>query len=78
MARYEVNANAGRQEWDGGGDVLIVDPSLPAITGRIDLSAAMAGEAAQYSPHPARLVQLSGRVFALLASYADDYTKGRY
>ena len=76
VARYESNPNAGRQEWDGGGDVLIVDPTVPAITGRIDLAEAMAGEAAGFSPHPARLVRAEGRVFALLASYADVYTNG--
>jgi hypothetical protein len=76
VARYDSNSSAGRQEWDAGGDVLIVDPSQPAITGRIDLTQAMAGEAAAFSPHPARLVRAAGRVFALLASYADIYTNG--
>jgi len=74
VARYEANANPGRQAWDAGGDVLIVDPSVPAITGRIDLSLALANEPAQFSPHPARLLEVSGRVFALLAAYADDYS----
>ncbi|MEI9951556.1 MAG: hypothetical protein WDO74_21905 [Pseudomonadota bacterium] len=73
VARYETNQNPGRQAWDAGGDVLIVDPSLPAITGRIDLSAALAGEPSKFSPHPARLLNVSGRVFALLAAYANDY-----
>ncbi len=76
VSRYESNLNAGQQEFDGGGDVLIVDPSVPAITGRIDLSSAMAGEAAQFTPHPARLLAVAGRVFVLLASYADDYSSG--
>lgn len=76
VSRYESNPNAGQQDFDGGGDVLIVDPSLPAITGRIDLSSAMAGEDARFSPHPARLLQVAGRVFVLLASYADDYSSG--
>jgi hypothetical protein len=76
VTRYETNSNAGRQEWDGGGDVLIVDPSLPSIRGRIDLDQTMAGEGAQFSPHPGRLVRFSGRVFALLASYANNYNLG--
>ena len=76
VTRYDPNATAGEQAFDGGSDVLIVDPSVPAITGRIDLSSAMAGEAAQFSPHPARLLQVAGRVFVLLASYADDYSSG--
>jgi hypothetical protein len=52
---------------------LLVDPSLTTITGRIDLTPAMAGEAPQFTPHPARLTLVAGRVFALLASYATDY-----
>jgi hypothetical protein len=76
VARYEANPNPGRQAWDGGGDVLIVDPSVPVITGRIDLSRALADEPAKFSPHPARLRNVGGRVFALLAAYADDYSSG--
>lgn len=76
VARYETNANAGREEWDAGGDLLIVDPSVPSITGRIDLTGTMSGEAARFSPHPGRLVRASGRVFVLLASYADNYSLG--
>ena len=76
VARYEANPNAGREAWDGGGDLLVVDPSGPAISGRIDLSAALAGEPSQFSPHPARLSNVSGRIFVLLAAYADDYSRG--
>jgi len=74
VARYEANPNSGREDWDGGGDVLVVDPSAPAITGRIDLSAALADESSRFSPHPARLLGVSDRIFALLAAYADDYS----
>ena len=76
VARYESNPNAGREQWDQGGDVLIVDPSASAITGRIDLTPAMAGELTRFTPHPARLLEVAGRVFVLLASYADDYSAG--
>jgi hypothetical protein len=73
VSRYDSNPNPGSQPWDGGGDILLVDPLLPAITGRIDLAPAMAGEPAQFTPNPGRLVQVGGRVFVLLASYANDY-----
>ncbi len=76
VSRYTSNPNPGRQAWDAGADVLIVDPSLPTVTGRIDLAPAMQGEAAQFSAHPSRLLSASGRVFVLLASYADDYMSG--
>jgi hypothetical protein len=76
VARYEANPNAGREAWDAGSDILVVDPSVPRITGRIDLSAALAGEPSKYSAHPARLRNVSGRVFALLAAYSNDYSSG--
>lgn len=76
VARYEVNPNPGRQAWDQGGDILLIEPSLPQITGRIDLTAAMVDEPSRFSAHPARLVEVNGRIFALLASYANDYAQG--
>jgi hypothetical protein len=74
VARYESNPNPGQQAFDPGGDILVVDPGLSSISSRIDLASALQGEPAGFSPHPAQLLQVSGRVFALLASYADDYS----
>ena len=76
VARYERNPNSGQQAFDQGADILIIDPSLPQITDRIDLAPAMQGEAPGFSAHPAQLMQVSGRVFALLAAFADDYLTG--
>ncbi len=73
VPRYEPNSNSGEELFDQGADILIIDPSQPAITGRIDLAPAMTGVAAGYSAHPSQVVRVSGRVFALLASYANDY-----
>jgi hypothetical protein len=74
VPRYDTNPNPGAQPSDGGGDILLVDPSVPAITGRIDLAQAMAGEPAQFTPNPSLVVQTAaGRVFTLLASFANDY-----
>ncbi|HEX3853622.1 MAG TPA: hypothetical protein VHW01_21805, partial [Polyangiaceae bacterium] len=74
VARYESNPNPGQQAFDQGGDILVVDPEASSISARIDLTSAMQGEPAGFSPHPGQLLQVSGRVFALLASYADDYS----
>ncbi|HEX3773045.1 MAG TPA: hypothetical protein VHV51_01205 [Polyangiaceae bacterium] len=74
VPRYDSNPNPGEQPFDGGGDILIVDPSVPAITGRIELAPALSGEAANFTPNPSRVVQANGRIFVLLASYAMDYT----
>ena len=73
VARYERNSRPGQEAWDSGGDLLIVDPSVPVITGRIDLEPALASAAPQFSPHPGQLLSVDGRVFAVLAAYADDY-----
>jgi len=75
VARYEANPNPGREAFDGGGDILIVDPSVPSVAGRIDLAPALDGVPAPFTPHPARLVRVGERVFALLAAYADDYSR---
>jgi hypothetical protein len=74
VARYESNPNSGQQDFDQGGDLLIVDPSQPKITGRIDLTPAMTGVGAGFSPHPGQVLAVNGRVFALLAAYANDYS----
>ena len=76
VPRYNSNHNPGQQAWDAGGDLLLVDPTQPEIVGRIDLSMAMVGEPPNFSAHPAQVVQVAGRVFALLASYADDLLSG--
>ena len=73
VSRYDSNPSPGSQAWDQGGDILLVDPTVPSITGRIDLAPAMAGEAAQFTPNPGRLARVGARVFVLLASFADDY-----
>jgi hypothetical protein len=76
LARYDSNPNPGREPWDQGGDILLVDPSLPLVEGRIDLASAMVGAPAEFTPHPSRLLRVGDRVFALLAAYAADYTSG--
>lgn len=73
VARYDTNPNPGREPWDRGGDILLVDPTLPAVIGRIDLAAALSGEPARFTPHPSRLVRVGERVFVVLAAYATDY-----
>ena len=43
VTRFEGNAQLGAEPLDVGNDVLIVDPSVPAVTGRIALDTAFAG-----------------------------------
>lgn len=59
VTRYERNGASTPASANGGDDVLIIDPSIPAITGRIDLSshaAAVADTVIQARPDRARLV----------------------
>lgn len=72
VARYQANKNPGREPFDQGADILVVDPSVPSIVSRIDLAPALAGESTRFSAHPGRLLRVGERVFALLAAYADD------
>jgi hypothetical protein len=74
VTRFERNGDSGAQQHDEGSDVLIVDPSVPAITGRVDLMAAMQGESAEFEPHPSSAVVVNERLYVVLAGYNRDYT----
>lgn len=69
VPRYEPNAAAGAQENDGGDDVLIIDPTMGKILGRIDMAphaSAVAGKAIHARPD--RVVLADGKVFVSLNS----------
>ena len=72
VPRFEKNLDAGREQFDQGNDVAIVDPSVPEITGRIDLTAAMDGENARFLPRADRAVRVDDRVYVLLGSHSED------
>jgi hypothetical protein len=72
VPRFEGNLDAGREQFDQGNDVVIVDPSVPEMTGRIDLVEAMAGEAARFLPRADRAVLAGGRAYVLLGSHSED------
>ncbi len=72
VPRFEGNLDAGREPLDQGNDVLIIDPSGPAITGRIDLVDAMAGEDTRFFPRADRAVLVDGLAYVLLGSHSED------
>jgi hypothetical protein len=74
VARYEANLDAGREPFDAGSDLLVVDTREPAIVGRVDLSPAMTGAAPGILPRPARLRRVGDRVAVLLAAYSADFS----
>ena len=74
VARYESNLDAGREPFDAGSDLLVVDTRTPAVVGRIDLGPAMTGAAPGILPRPARLRRVGDRVAVLLAAYSADFS----
>lgn len=73
VTRFERNLAAGREPFDSGGDVLIVDPAGARILDSIDLSSAGFGAAA-FLPRPGPMVQAGGDVFVLLSPYDASFT----
>ncbi|MEO7328796.1 MAG: hypothetical protein ABI193_09480 [Minicystis sp.] len=57
-----------------GSNVVIVDPSAPAITGVVDLAPAMASEDPRFYPRPTRGVLVGKRLYLLLAPF-DQFFK---
>jgi len=71
VTRYETNHApvASLNGLDGGDDILIIDPSVPTITGRIALSTyATAGATGPTQARPARLLRAGARVLVALDS----------
>lgn len=74
VTRYEANAMAGKTDDDGGNDLLIINPSTGAITGRIDLAASntmVNGKVVEARPD--RLLLANGSVFVVLGEASEDY-----
>jgi hypothetical protein len=77
VVRYEKNAapTPTPDDFDDGDDLLIIDPSALAVTGRIDMSShasTIAGAALQARPDHALLV--NGLVYVTLNNLAGDFS----
>ncbi len=67
VTRYEKNPTSGTQPYDGGDDILIVDPIAREITGRIDLSSyADTDSNPDLQSRPARMAYADGVVWTTL------------
>jgi hypothetical protein len=73
VSRYGSNPKPGNATFDQGNDLLVVDPSGPAIRDRVDLVPAMAGEAASSLPSAGRIVAAAGFVYAVLDGFSADF-----
>lgn len=75
VPRFEPNLASGKQPFDGGNDVLVIDPSVPKITGRIDMTPVLAGEPTGFYPHADRAVIAGGKLRVTADGFSADYTK---
>lgn len=77
VLRYEKNATptADPSDFDEGDDLLIIDPSMPKVTGRIDLSThATTVAGATIQARPDRALLANGLVFVTLNSLSADFS----
>jgi len=74
VTRYEPNLADGEEPFDGGDDVLIVDPSAPEIVGRIDLTPALDGEPDGFHPRAGRAFLAGGKLRVLALGFNTDFT----
>lgn len=74
VTRYETNPTPGREPFDGGSDVLVIDPRTPAVVGRIGFEDALAEDEQDLVASPSRIVVDGGRAIVLLAVLERNFT----
>lgn len=75
VTRFDSNPRPGREAFDAGGDLLVIDPSRPAILRRIDVASALPKEP-PYFPHPDRAVLSGHDVFVVVPYYDSNHYSG--
>jgi hypothetical protein len=68
VTRYESNSSPGQQAFDGGGDLLIIDPQTATITGRVPFAAD-----GVFLPRPDRMVRVGDEVWVSLQRFDADF-----
>jgi hypothetical protein len=69
VSRFGSNLSPGHQEYDEGGDLLLIDTKSPKILGRI----AMPEEDASLLPRPSWMTMLGDTVVVTLGRLSDDF-----
>ena len=69
VSRYETNTKSGTEPFDGGGDLLIVNPKDVAVTGRVGFDAE-----GEILPRPDRMIRVGDEVWVSLDRYNADFT----
>ncbi len=75
ISRYSDNPMPGQTPFDGGGDLVIVDPTTRTITGRIDMHEAFVGEDPSILPRPGRMVVSGGHLYVVCAATSASFLK---
>jgi hypothetical protein len=73
VTRYDPNLDPGRETFDEGSDIVVVDPAARTLEGRIPLYLAMQDAPAGYFPRPDRLLPVGSDVAVLLGGYSQDF-----
>ncbi|HEX7669654.1 MAG TPA: hypothetical protein VF395_08730, partial [Polyangiaceae bacterium] len=72
VTRFGSNPVPGKQPFDGGNDVLVVDPSVPRIVASIDMIPALGADAARVLPRAGQMVVAGPRAFVLITALPLD------
>jgi len=70
VSRFESNSKPGAQDFDAGGDLLIIDPGAGTVTGRIDLAQPDDGD---FLPRADRVWRVGNEVWVLLQRFDADF-----
>lgn len=73
VARYEANPQPGREPFDGGSDLLAIDPRGPELVGRVGLEGALDGDDGGLVATPSRMLLAQGKVVVLLGVLSSDF-----
>lgn len=73
VARFADNGDPGKEKFDSGLDLLIIDPSKPKIVGSVDLRSVMAKNE-MFPATPDRMVAAGGRVHVMISGLAADFS----
>lgn len=72
VTRYEANPKPGREPYDAGSDVLVIDPRDGSRSGRIDLTTPDDGD---FLPRPDHLLRRGDEVWVTLQGLSQDFSK---
>lgn len=73
VSRFDKNRRTGIAPTDTGADLLIVDPTVPAVVGSLALGGSLPKETPSLTAHPDRLLLVGNRVLVVVSLYGSNY-----